>query len=414
MVSTAPKKAEKTADTEATVRLTVAQATVRFLGNQYVEHDGDRMKFFAGCFGIFGHGNVAGLGQALLQDEVTALESGTEPALPYVLGRNEQAMVHSAVGLRPSEGPAADLGRDRQRRTRLDEHADRRRAGDHQPAAGAAAARRHVRHPGERPGAAGTRTARRPATSPSTTRSSRCRGTSTGSGGPSNCPPRCSARCGCSPTPSRPVRPPSPSRRTCRPRRTTGRNRCSPNARGTSPGPLPERVGDRPCGRGHPHRPQAADRRRRRRHLLRRQRRAGRVLRADRHSGGPDPGRQGLAALRPSAIRRGDRVHRHHGGQRAWPPRPTSSSESAPATAISPPRRGPPSTTPTCGSSTSTSRRSTRSSRAAVSVVADAREAIEALGAALGDYSVSDEYRTQDRRPGQGVGRHRLRRLPRR
>jgi 3D-(3,5/4)-trihydroxycyclohexane-1,2-dione acylhydrolase (decyclizing) len=97
MVSTAPKKAEKTPDTEATVRLTVAQATVRFLGNQYVEHDGDRMKFFAGAFGIFGHGNVAGLGQALLQDEVTALESGTEPALRYVLGRNEQAMVHSAV-----------------------------------------------------------------------------------------------------------------------------------------------------------------------------------------------------------------------------------------------------------------------------------------------------------------------------
>ncbi|MET0705060.1 MAG: thiamine pyrophosphate-binding protein, partial [Mycobacterium sp.] len=97
MVSTAPKKAEKTPDTEATVRLTVAQATVRFLGNQYVERDGRRSKFFAGAFGIFGHGNVAGLGQALLQDEVTAYEAGTEPALRYVLGRNEQAMVHSAV-----------------------------------------------------------------------------------------------------------------------------------------------------------------------------------------------------------------------------------------------------------------------------------------------------------------------------
>ena len=97
MVSTAPKKAEKTPDTEPTVRLTVAQATIRFLGNQYVEHDGDRTKFFAGAFGIFGHGNVAGLGQALLQDEVTSLEAGIEPALRYVLGRNEQAMVHSAV-----------------------------------------------------------------------------------------------------------------------------------------------------------------------------------------------------------------------------------------------------------------------------------------------------------------------------
>ena len=97
MVSTAPKKAEKTPDTEATVRLTVAQATIRFLGNQYVEHDGLRNKFFAGAFGIFGHGNVAGLGQALLQDEITAFEAGREPDLRYVLGRNEQAMVHSAV-----------------------------------------------------------------------------------------------------------------------------------------------------------------------------------------------------------------------------------------------------------------------------------------------------------------------------
>ncbi|MGU3499796.1 3D-(3,5/4)-trihydroxycyclohexane-1,2-dione acylhydrolase (decyclizing) [Mycobacterium sp. C31M] len=97
MVSTAPKSTEKLADTESTVRLTVAQATIRFLANQYIEHDGERTKFFAGCFGIFGHGNVAGLGQALLQDEVESLEAGREPGLKYVLGRNEQAMVHSAV-----------------------------------------------------------------------------------------------------------------------------------------------------------------------------------------------------------------------------------------------------------------------------------------------------------------------------
>ncbi len=97
MVSTAPKSGEKLADTEPTVRLTVAQATVRFLANQYVERDGRRSKFFAGCFGIFGHGNVAGVGQALLQDEIAAAKAGTEPGLKYVLGRNEQAMVHSAV-----------------------------------------------------------------------------------------------------------------------------------------------------------------------------------------------------------------------------------------------------------------------------------------------------------------------------
>jgi 3D-(3,5/4)-trihydroxycyclohexane-1,2-dione acylhydrolase (decyclizing) len=79
--------------TEPTVRLTVAQATIKFLAAQYTERDGERNRLFAGCFGIFGHGNVAGLGQALLQEE---LRDPKTP--PYVLGRNEQAMVHSAVG----------------------------------------------------------------------------------------------------------------------------------------------------------------------------------------------------------------------------------------------------------------------------------------------------------------------------
>jgi 3D-(3,5/4)-trihydroxycyclohexane-1,2-dione acylhydrolase (decyclizing) len=86
-MSTAPSAAA------GTVRLTVAQAVVKFLGQQYSERDGLQRKFFAGCFGIFGHGNVAGLGQALLQSE---LESPGE--LPYHQGRNEQAMVHIAVG----------------------------------------------------------------------------------------------------------------------------------------------------------------------------------------------------------------------------------------------------------------------------------------------------------------------------
>ncbi|GAB3745202.1 3D-(3,5/4)-trihydroxycyclohexane-1,2-dione acylhydrolase (decyclizing) [Microlunatus parietis] len=75
-----------------TTRLTVAQALVRFLAAQYLEDDGVEERLIAGCFGIFGHGNVAGLGQALLESELT------DPSLlPYVLGRNEQAMVHSAV-----------------------------------------------------------------------------------------------------------------------------------------------------------------------------------------------------------------------------------------------------------------------------------------------------------------------------
>ncbi|HEY5093430.1 MAG TPA: 3D-(3,5/4)-trihydroxycyclohexane-1,2-dione acylhydrolase (decyclizing) [Acidimicrobiales bacterium] len=71
------------------MRLTVAQALVRFLSVQSVERDGQTNLFFAGCFGIFGHGNVAGLGEALL-------ESGEK--FPYYLVRNEQAMVHTAVG----------------------------------------------------------------------------------------------------------------------------------------------------------------------------------------------------------------------------------------------------------------------------------------------------------------------------
>jgi len=75
------------------IRLTVAQAIVKFLGQQYSERDGVKRKFFAGCFGIFGHGNVAGLGQALLQSELL-----TPGELPYHQGRNEQAMVHLAVG----------------------------------------------------------------------------------------------------------------------------------------------------------------------------------------------------------------------------------------------------------------------------------------------------------------------------
>ncbi len=70
-----------------TTRLTVAQAIVSFLKNQYSERDGVQHRLFEGCLGIFGHGNVAGLGQALEQD----------PALRYYLFRNEQAMVHAAA-----------------------------------------------------------------------------------------------------------------------------------------------------------------------------------------------------------------------------------------------------------------------------------------------------------------------------
>ena len=68
------------------VRLTVAQALVRFLAAQSVERDGDTTRFFAGAFGIFGHGNLAGIGQAIDQE-----------GMRFVPARNEQAMVHAAI-----------------------------------------------------------------------------------------------------------------------------------------------------------------------------------------------------------------------------------------------------------------------------------------------------------------------------
>ena len=81
-----------------TVRLTVAQALVRFLANQHSERDGVRQRLFAGCFGIFGHGNVAGVGQALLQAALLQKAGTGEADLKYYLARNEQAMVHASVG----------------------------------------------------------------------------------------------------------------------------------------------------------------------------------------------------------------------------------------------------------------------------------------------------------------------------
>lgn len=71
----------------STIRLTTAQAIIRFLKNQYVQRDSKKQKFFAGCLGIFGHGNVAGVGQALQEN----------PDFTYYQARNEQAMVHLAT-----------------------------------------------------------------------------------------------------------------------------------------------------------------------------------------------------------------------------------------------------------------------------------------------------------------------------
>jgi 3D-(3,5/4)-trihydroxycyclohexane-1,2-dione acylhydrolase (decyclizing) len=70
-----------------TIRLTVGQAVIKFLEQQYVSRDGTEQPFFAGCLGIFGHGNVAGIGEALLQN----------PDFKYIMTRNEQASVHIAI-----------------------------------------------------------------------------------------------------------------------------------------------------------------------------------------------------------------------------------------------------------------------------------------------------------------------------
>ncbi|MEG3631169.1 3D-(3,5/4)-trihydroxycyclohexane-1,2-dione acylhydrolase (decyclizing) [Streptomyces poriticola] len=77
------------APSAGTRRLTTAQALVRFLSAQYTERDGVRHRLITGTWGIFGHGNVAGLGQALVE---------YAEVMPYHQGRNEQAMVHAAVG----------------------------------------------------------------------------------------------------------------------------------------------------------------------------------------------------------------------------------------------------------------------------------------------------------------------------
>ncbi|MFF4185786.1 3D-(3,5/4)-trihydroxycyclohexane-1,2-dione acylhydrolase (decyclizing) [Streptomyces sp. NPDC001691] len=82
--------------TGTTRRLTTAQALIAFLARQYTARDGVNHRLIAAAWGIFGHGNVAGIGQALL-------ESGPD-AMPFHQGRNEQAMVHAAVGYARQSG----------------------------------------------------------------------------------------------------------------------------------------------------------------------------------------------------------------------------------------------------------------------------------------------------------------------
>src|SRR3954463_11357904 len=71
-----------------TIRLTVAQAVITYLSRQYSVADGVRRRLIPATLGIFGHGNVAGLGQALDQLAET---------MPFIQGRNEQTLVHAAT-----------------------------------------------------------------------------------------------------------------------------------------------------------------------------------------------------------------------------------------------------------------------------------------------------------------------------
>ncbi|MCA1293646.1 3D-(3,5/4)-trihydroxycyclohexane-1,2-dione acylhydrolase (decyclizing) [Paenibacillus sp. alder61] len=71
-----------------TLRLTMAQALLKFMENQYLEADGEEIPFFKGVMGIFGHGNVTGLGEALEQGK---------GRLVFIQGKNEQGMVHAAA-----------------------------------------------------------------------------------------------------------------------------------------------------------------------------------------------------------------------------------------------------------------------------------------------------------------------------
>ncbi|WP_373604651.1 3D-(3,5/4)-trihydroxycyclohexane-1,2-dione acylhydrolase (decyclizing) [Streptomyces sp. b62] len=100
--SASPASPESPKNPAPTRRLTTAQALVAFLARQYTERDGRRQRLISATWGIFGHGNVAGIGQALV--EAGHGGNGTAHRMPYLQGRNEQAMVHAAVGYARQSG----------------------------------------------------------------------------------------------------------------------------------------------------------------------------------------------------------------------------------------------------------------------------------------------------------------------
>jgi 3D-(3,5/4)-trihydroxycyclohexane-1,2-dione acylhydrolase (decyclizing) len=108
----------------------MAQAVVRFMTQQRTARDGHEQALFGGVFGIFGHGNVAGIGQALHEQR---------SALRYYLARNEQAMVHTAAAYAKMHNRPADAGLHDLDRPGAATNMNHRRGGrDDQPCARAA------------------------------------------------------------------------------------------------------------------------------------------------------------------------------------------------------------------------------------------------------------------------------------
>jgi 3D-(3,5/4)-trihydroxycyclohexane-1,2-dione acylhydrolase (decyclizing) len=136
-----------------TIRLTMAQALVRFLAAQRSELDGREVPLFAGVFAIFGHGNVAGLGEALY---------GARERLPTLRAHNEQAMGLAAVAFAKGEPAASHDGLHEFDRPGRNEHGDRSSGRARQSPAAAALARRRLREPASRSRIAAGRGFRRP------------------------------------------------------------------------------------------------------------------------------------------------------------------------------------------------------------------------------------------------------------
>ena len=311
------------------MRLTVAQALVRFLASQHTERDGLEQRLIAGCFGIFGHGNVAGVGQALLEQP---------EAMPYYHARNEQGMVHAAAGYARMKNRLSTLA-----------CTSSIGPGATNMVTGAALATINrlpvLLLPGD---IFATRVASpvlqelEDPTSYDVSVNDAFRPVS-----------RFWDRI------NRPEQLPSALLAAMRvltdPAETGAVTLSLPQDVQAEAFDWPEELFERRVW--HVRRPvpepglvaeaaarlraraAAADRRRRRRDLRRGDRRAARARGGDRHPGGRDAGRQGLAALRPPAGGRGDRRHGHDRGQRARRARPTWCSASARAGATSRPPR---------------------------------------------------------------------------